>query len=291
MVALGDPPIAESTAQAARALRISRRRPSSEPIHEFRDLDAGGVAARLFRPNGDAGLGLLVYFHGGGWVLSDVDSHDNLCRILANESGNAVLSVEYRLAPEHPFPAGLNDAVGTLVWVSQNAASLGCDPDRLAVGGDSAGANLATVAAQLSDIAIRFQLLIYPVTDARMVTRSYQAFRDGPFLTAAGMKWFIDHYLSGGEGSADDPRVSPLLADPEVLKQSPPTAVITAGYDPLRDEGEQYASRLADLGVPVSQVRYSGMFHGFCSQSDFLDDAKAALAHCGSLLRSALARG
>jgi acetyl esterase len=288
IASLGNPPVYEMEPVAARAMRASMRRPSTEPIHETRDLDADGVAARLYRPTAELGLGLVVYFHGGGWVLGDIEGHDNLCRVLANESRAAVLSVDYRLAPEHPYPAGLTDALNVTRWAAANANELGCSAQRMAVGGDSAGANLATVVAQLQVVPLKFQLLLYPVIDARMGTDSYTEFADGPFLTAAGMKWFIELYLSGGQGSADDPRVSPILASDAALSGSPPTAIVTAGHDPLRDEGEQYAERLIALGVPTSLVRYSGMIHSFSSQLDFLDDARASLAHGGALIRSAL---
>ena len=168
-------------------------------------MDAGGVPARLYRPSADEALGLLVYFHGGGWVLGSVDTHDHVTRALAAESGCAVLSVDYRLAPEHPFPAGLDDAFAVSAWTHANARSLGCDPGRLAIGGDSAGANLAAVVTQSGGLPFRFQLLVYPVTDARGGTPSYEELADGFWLTRAGMRWFLEHYLSGGAGLAVRP--------------------------------------------------------------------------------------
>ena len=161
-------------------------------------MDAGGVPARLYRPSAGPALGLVLYFHGGGWVLGSVDTHDHVTRALAAESGCAVLSVDYRLAPEHPFPAGLDDAFAVSAWTHANARSLGCDPDRLAIGGDSAGANLAAVVTQSGSLPFRFQLLVYPVTDARGGTASYEQHADGFWLTRAGMAWFAKHYLSGG---------------------------------------------------------------------------------------------
>lgn len=288
MAALGDPPIEQDTPEAARERRRARLRPSEEPICEIRDLDAGSVPARLYRPSARAGLGLLVWLHGGGWVLGDLDTHDNICRALANRSGAAVLSVDYRLAPEHPFPAGLGDAVEATRWAHAHAAELGCDPTRLAIGGDSAGGNLAAVVAQLQPAPLRFQLLVYPVTDCRRITASYVENAEGYFLTATAMAWFIGHYLSGGHGSIDDPRVSPLLADDAVLAATPPALVITASHDPLRDEGEQYAERLTAAGVPTSLTRYVGQIHGFFSLADFLDDAHLAWAQAGEALRRAL---
>ena len=287
---MGSKPFDQLTPTEAREVRAVARREPSETLHEIRDLDAGGVPARLYRPRADDGLGLLVYLHGGGWVIGDLESHDNICRSLAKRSGHAVLSIDYRLAPEHPFPAGLGDSINATRWAHAHAADLGCDPDRLAIGGDSAGANLAAVVSQLSPAPLRYQLLVYPVTDARCGTTSYAENADGYFLTAAGMKWFIEHYLSGGSGSTDDPRVSPLLADDAALRNSPPTLVITAEFDPLRDEGDQYAARLTALGVPTSHVRFGGMFHGFVSLGDFVDDGRAAIALAAESIKAALDR-
>ena len=284
----GDPLLEESTPSAVRERIRARQLPPTVDIHEIRPVDCGGVAGRLYRPSDDDGLGLLVYFHGGGWVICDLDTHDDLARRLAVESGCAVLSVDYRLAPEHPFPAGLDDAVAATHWAHAHAHELGCDPDRLAIGGDSAGANLAAVVAQRGDVPLRFQLLIYPTTDAHGGTASHEEFSEGPFLTAAGMGWFLDHYLSGGEGDPDDPRVSPLIADDAALAKSPPTLVITAEYDPLRDEGEAYAERLQGVGVPASVSRYDGMFHAFVAFAEFLDDGQRAIAEAGRALRSAV---
>ncbi len=290
MASAGAKPFEESTPQEARDIRAAQRRPPTESIHETRDLDAGGVPARLYRSNDAQGCGLLVFLHGGGWVIGDLESHDNVCRSLANRSGHAVLSIAYRLAPEHPFPASLDDSIAALRWASANATSLGCDPSRIAIGGDSAGANLAAVIAQLAPVPLVYQLLIYPITDARRGTQSYVDNANGYFLTAAGMAWFIDHYLSGGQGATDDPRVSPLLADDAALRAGPPALVLTVEFDPLRDEGDQYAARLAAAGVAVSHVRFSGMFHGFFSMVEFLDDAPAAHALCGQVLKSAFER-
>jgi acetyl esterase len=289
MAQLGEPPIEQCTPQQARDLRARRQRPSTEPIHDSRNLDAGGVPARLYRPSDDDELGLLVFLHGGGWVIGSVETHDNLCRILANASGHAVLSVDYRLAPEHPFPAPLEDALRATRWAHANATALGCDADRLAIGGDSAGANLATVIAQLGVVPLRFQMLVYPATDLTCSSPSYAQNNEGYGLTAAGMKWFIDHYLSAGT-STGDPRVSPQFAPDYALRTCPPTLVITAECDPLRDEGDAYAARLASLGVPTSHVRFGGMYHGFFSLADFLDDALAANHLAGKALGRALSR-
>jgi acetyl esterase len=286
---LGLPPLELGTPQQARAGRLAGGAPS-EHVHEVRDLDAGGVPARLYRPSAAGDLGLLVYFHGGGWVIGDLESHDNVCRSLANRSGHAVLSVDYRLAPEHPFPAALGDSIQATRWAHANAAELGCDANRIAVGGDSAGANLAAVVAQIAPIPLCHQMLIYPVTDCRRVSASYSENATGYFLTAAAMEWFVDHYLSGGQGSPDDPRVSPLLADDATLRATPPALVITAEFDPLRDEGEQYATRLAELGVATTHVRFSGMIHAFFSMPEMIDDAKVAHAVAAEALKTAFSK-
>ena len=284
---LGDKPFEEDTPQNARDIRNARTTPSTLPIFETKDIDAGGVPARLYKPNNNTNLPLLVYYHGGGWVLGNVDSHDGVCRALAMQSECAVLSVEYRLAPEFPFPIPLTDSVTATRWAYDNAASIGCDATRIAVGGDSAGGNFAAIIANMQVIPCAYQLLIYPVTDCRLGHPSHQENKDGPFLTHAGMKWFVEHYLSGNQGTATDPRVSPLLDTDEVLAAAPPAFVITAEFDPLRDEGEAYAKRLSSLGVAVSHVRWSSQFHGFVSLADFLDDGKAALAASAAALRSA----
>ena len=287
--ALGDPPMEQQEPVAARALRASRTRPATETIHTQRDVDADGVAARLYRPSDDADLGLLVYFHGGGWVLGSVAGHENVCRALANRSGHAVLSVDYRLAPESPWPAAVDDAMTATTWAAKHATDLGVDATRLAVGGDSAGGNLAAIVAQQRAAPLRFQLLIYPATDARTGDHheSLVENADGPFLTVPAMRWFYDHYLSGG-GDRDDPRISPLLADDGMIAGLPSAHVITASHDPLRDEGEAYARRLMRHGVQATLTRYQGVFHGFFNFADFIDLSKAAVNEAGDALRRAL---
>lgn len=289
MAALGAPAIETQEPAQARAGMDAMAAASSVELHEIRDLDAGGVPARLYRPT-DAVTGLLVYYHGGGWVIGSLKSHDDVCRRLAATMGHAVLSVDYRLAPEHPFPAPVTDCVTALRWAHDNASSLGVDPTRLAVGGDSAGGNLAAVVANLQPVPLRFQMLIYPVTDARRGSASYVENAEGYRLTAAGMKWFCDHYLSGGQGSESDPRVSPLCERDEVLASAPPAIVITAEYDPLRDEGEEYGRRLLANGVPCSITRYFGQIHGFFSMSAFVDDGVAAIHQAATATRIALER-
>ena len=292
MEAVGAPPLDSLAPADARAARAALSPPVLETCHETLDVDADGVAARLYRPDPspepDRVPGLLMWFHGGGWVLGDLASHDNICHALARRSGHAVLSVAYRLAPEAPFPAGLDDCMLATRWAHAHADELGVDPDRIAVGGDSAGANLAAVVCHAAPVPLTFQLLVYPVVDARMESPSYTANAEGYFLTASSMRWFTDHYLSGGDGSATDPRVSPLLASDEVLAAGPPALVITAGFDPLRDEGIAYAERLAGLGVTTSHVHFPGQIHGFFSMAHHLGDARAAIALAAQALSDAL---
>jgi acetyl esterase len=288
LAALGDPPMESSTPAAVRAVRASRIQPPTVALAEVRDVDASGIATRLYRPSADVPLGLFLYFHGGGWVLGSIETHDHVARALAAESGCAVLSVDYRLAPEHPFPAGLDDAFAVSAWIHENAPSLGCNPERLAIGGDSAGANLAAVVTQSGRFPFGFQLLVYPVTDARGGTASYEELAEGFGLTRDGMQWFLEHYLSGGEGGPDDPRVSPLLADDSAFAASPRTLVVTAELDPLRDEGEAYADRLRAVGVAAETTRYDGMIHGFFALGEFLSDGRRALTQAADALRGAI---
>jgi acetyl esterase len=257
-----------------------------EEVYEVRDLDAGGVAARLYHPSAEV-TGLLVFLHGGGWVIGDLESHDGTCRSLANNAGQAVLAIDYRLAPEHPFPAALGDCIQATRWAHANAASLRTDPARLAIGGDSAGGNLAAVIATMGVAPLKFQLLVYPVTDLRGGSASYAENGEGRFLTRASMEYFASHYLSGGEGSVDDPRVSPLLITDDALRTAPPGLVITAGLDPLRDEGEAYAARLNGLGIPCSSVRFGGQIHAFFSLPG-ISDGVAARRLAGAALRDAI---
>ena len=290
MDAVGAPPLDSLPPAAAREARAALAPPVLERCHDTIDLDADGVPARLYRPTpGDMTPGLLMWFHGGGWVLGDVASHDNICHALARRTGHAVLSVAYRLAPEAPFPAGLDDCITATRWAAAHADRIGIDAERIAVGGDSAGANLATVVCQAPPVPIAFQVLVYPVADARMSSGSYVENGDGYFLTARSMRWFVDHYLSGGHGSPVDSRVSPLLAGDAALAAGPPALVITAGFDPLRDEGIAYAGRLADAGVPISHVHYAGQIHGFFSMPHHLSEARTALALAAQAVSDALA--
>jgi acetyl esterase len=284
MASMGSPKLEDCTPEEGRQL-MRAALAEGEPVHEVRDVDAGGIPARLYHPSPEV-TGLLVFFHGGGWVIGDLDTHDATCRALANRSGQAVLAIDYRLAPEHKFPAALDDCAAATAWAHANASALRTDPGRLAIGGDSAGGNLAAVVATMGVAPVRYQLLVYPVTDVRGGTPSYTANGEGYLLTKGSMEWFRRHYIE--DADADDPRVSPLLQSDDVLRTAPPGLVITAEFDPLRDEGEAYASRLNSLGVPTTSVRFGGQIHAFFGMPG-IGDGAAAVGLAGSALRAALA--
>jgi acetyl esterase len=282
---------AEPSVEARRALtRSSARVAAGAPIvvGPVRDLVVDGgdepVPARHYAPpSGSAGRPLVVFFHGGGWVVGDLDTHDQPCRLLSKTADVHVLSVDYRLAPEHPYPAAVDDAVAAFAWAAGHADELGADPTRLAVAGDSAGGNLAAVVAQVTrDTATTqpvAQLLLYPGTDSSRKRPSKDLFADGFFLTKKQMDWYWDTYSAGG--SRTDPRLSPLCA--ESLAGLAPAVVTTAAFDPLRDEGEAYADALRDAGVPVVLRRGAGLVHGYFSMTGIhrasLDES---LAVCGA---------
>jgi len=261
---------------------------------QIRLLIGNGVVMRSYRPAGAAKTDLLpalVFFHGGGWTIGDLDTHDTLCRELANGARCAVFSVEYRLAPENPFPAAVDDCIAATRFVSENAESLKIDPGRTAVGGDSAGGNLAAVVAlQARDAggpALRFQLLIYPATDQQFKTGSLVRNGTGYLLTLPLMEKFRDNYLPRAADYRDW-RASPAAA--KSLAGLPPAFVLTAGFDPLLDEGQQYAERLAREGVEVEYRSYPDMIHGFIVKGGVLDAANAAVADCCAALRRAFAK-
>jgi acetyl esterase len=251
----------------------------------------GPLRVRITAPE-DAGSGPgpgLVYFHGGGFVVGSIAIHDHLCRAITNAAGLAVVSVDYRLAPEHPFPAAVDDADAAIAWVFENTDDLGIDPARLAVGGDSAGGTLAAVAARRArdrgTPRLAVQLLIYPATDADLNTPSYLENAEGYMLTRAAMSWYWDQYVPDPARRLD-PDASPLRA--EDLTGLAPAVVLTAGYDPLRDEAETYVRRLTEAGVPVRHIAYPGMIHGFLRRHTVLDQGKAALAAIAEALKEAL---
>ncbi|WP_245155043.1 alpha/beta hydrolase [Nocardioides sp. 1609] len=244
--------------------RLSAVAGGVQPIGAVRSLPVGGLPGRLYTPTGASGLmPVLVFFHGGGFMYGGLDSHDAVCRVLAEQAGVRVLAVDYRLAPEHPFPAAYDDAVAAYEWTIAHAASIGADPDRIAVGGDSAGGNLAAgvaLHAARAGLPLAFQLLVYPATDATRDTRSYEMFGEGFFLSRRFMELATESYLPDAADHRD-PRASPAFA--EVLAGTAPAYVATAGFDPLRDEGEAYARRLADAGVEVELRRFPDQIHSF----------------------------
>jgi acetyl esterase len=250
---------------------------------------AGERRARIYAPSAEGRpLPALVWFHGGGFVLGSIESHHEVCRELARQAGVIVLSVDYRLAPEHPFPAGLEDAIAATRWVLWEGATLGIDSGAVAVGGDSAGGNLATGTARaLRDEARRpvFQLLVYPPTDATCAQPSQAFFDKGFILTAANIQWFLGHYVTD-RAQVTDPRVSPLFA-PD-LSGLPPAQVITAGFDPLRDEGRAYARRLKDAGVEVDDLCSEGSLHGFLCTAGAIRESAEIMARAADALKAAL---
>ena len=285
--------------QAARDLYLSLRPGAQGPRPaEVTVVDrtipgpAGDIPVRLYRPASapaDAALPALVYAHGGGWVFGNLDSHDVLCAQLAIEAGIAVFHVDYRLAPEARFPGAFDDVVAALKWVAANGASVGIAPTRLAIGGDSAGGNLAAAvslwARDHGGPKLLMQLLAYPATDAVARTESYRHFEDGYGLNAVTMEWFFDHYTPD-RASRSDWRVSPLRA--ASLAGLPPALVVTAGYDPLRDEGRAYAWRLQQEGTQADLVEFGGMLHGFLSSPMLRHGARRGTTLCAAALREAL---
>jgi acetyl esterase len=253
----------------------------------------GALPVRIYQPspNARSDSPALVYFHGGGWVIGSVETHDRLCRFLAHEVPCTVVSVDYRLAPEHRFPAAVDDAQFAYRWVLEQSRSLGIRPDRVAVAGDSAGGNLAAVvcrqAATSGEPQPCFQLLIYPATDLAFRSRSHEVYAEGFFLTHSAMRWFRDHYLPG-EAAIDDPRASPLRA--ATVRGLAPAFIMTAGFDPLRDEGRAYAEKLVAEGVPVRYRCYEPLIHGFASMCGATPMALAAVREGIDALRSAFAR-
>ena len=287
-------PVEQARAQfmQSRARFLAAPQPVGSIIDRSVPGPSGAIPLRIYRPDGsppNALLPALVFMHGGGWVFGNLDSHDPMCRELCNLSGCALVSVDYRLAPEHKFPAAFDDTLAAIRYLASEGARLGIDGMRLAAGGDSAGGNLAAAAA----IAFRdqggprlaLQLLIYPVTDMTMDTPSYAAFADGYMLTAQRMRYFRDCYLSAPSEAADW-RVSPLRAGD--LSRLPPALIITASHDPLVDEGRRYSERLTAAGVPATYTCYEGMVHGFMTMAGAIDDGRIAVRQAAAALKAAL---
>jgi acetyl esterase len=284
---------------AVEEARVERRReaevvggPVPIPMGRVEQVQVPGperdLSARLYVPPGPSPSALLVYYHGGGWVIGDLETHDRPCRFLAAHAGVQVLAIDYRLAPEHPFPAAAEDAFAAYVWASANAARFGVEPARIGVGGDSAGANLAAGTCLLArDEGVpppATQLLIYPVTDTEQ-TPSRHTFREGFLLTKNDMDWFEDRYLPPG-ADRGDPRVSVLQA--EDFGNLPPAYVATAGFDPLRDEGEAYALRMREAGVRVTLRRHPGLVHTYANLTAICTSARHAMLEAAGALRAGL---
>ena len=296
-----------STLPAAEARKLYKqtRGAVTPPAPEMSEVDNlaapgphGPIPLRYYRPAGAAkrdALPVLVFFHGGGWVIGDLDTHDVVCRMLANEGQCAVVSVDYRMGPEAKFPAAVEDAYAATRWVAEEAKSLRVDPTRLAVGGDSAGGNLAAVVSLMARDAkdrggpkIAYQLLIYPATDMHMTTASHASYGEGHLLTRMAMDWFQAQYLSSAK-DREDWRASPLLA--KDLKGLPPAYVLVGGHDPLRDEGEAYAMAMKKAGVPVVFREFPGQIHGFVLLGKVMPQAGQAIAEMGTALKLAFGQG
>lgn len=293
------PPMESLTPQQGRLAFRAMREAMKQPVPEMaqvRDLAASGpagtIALRLYRSKGASAQNApcLIFFHGGGWVVGDLETHDNLCRSLADAFGGVTIAVDYRLAPEHKFPAAAEDAFAAVQWIAANADALGVSASKLAVGGDSAGGNLAAVAALMAARAgapdLRAQVLIYPAVDMRLNYDSYNRVGDGYTLTAASMLWFRDHYLNNAAEQTDW-RASPLMANN--LAATPPALIVTAGLDPLCDEGEAYANALKQAGVATQFRCYSGQMHGFAGANGIIRQADEAQAEIGAFLKARLA--
>ncbi|HVN06912.1 MAG TPA: alpha/beta hydrolase [Bryobacteraceae bacterium] len=294
MDASGLPPIETMSPEDARRAAIDAlKQLAGQPVDvaSVEDAEIPGpespVRIRIYKPSGSAPFACLVYFHGGGWVLCDLNTHDVVCRAIARQSGAVVVAVDYRLAPEHRFPAAVDDSYAAVVWAAANAAQLQIDPACIAVAGDSAGGNLSAVMCLKSRDAggppIALQILVYPVTNlCAFDTPSYQEFAEGYYLSRSEMEWFRGHYLAKRE-DGQHPYASPLLA--QDLAGLPPALVITAECDPLRDEGEAYARRLSAAGVEVSGIRYAGMIHPFFSLGGVLPQGRRAVEHVAAAVR------
>jgi len=253
----------------------------------------GAIPVRIYTPEGTGPFPVLVFFHGGGWVAGSIDTHDRLCRSLTRSAHCVTVAVDYRLAPEYKFPAPLEECYAATQWVADNSAAINGDSARIAIGGDSSGGNLAAAVALMArdrgGPRLVYQLLLYPVTDYyEPGTASYRDYAEGYFITRNDMIWCWNHYLSSAEDSGK-PYATPLRT--EDLRGLPPAMIITAEFDPLRDEGEMYAARLKAAGVPVTHTRYQGMIHAFVNFAGMVDVAKRALEDAGAGLRPAFGNG
>jgi acetyl esterase/lipase len=293
----GRPPYESVSPAEARELYLKGRLVTNPDPPELKSVQAltipspdGDLPARVYVPKAPRqsnGLSpCLVFFHGGGWVIGNLDSHDVVCRTLAHEGALIVIAVDYRLSPEAKFPAAVNDAIAATAWIAKNAKQFGIDASKISVGGDSAGGNLAAVVAidarDRSGPKLAGQVLIYPGTDFRMTHPSHSEPETSILLTHSVIRWFKDHYLNGPD-DIDDWRASPARV--EKLEGLPPAYVLTAGADPLRDEGDEYANRLRDAGVPVTYRSFPGQFHGFFTMGKLLPQANVAAREIGEWLK------
>jgi len=292
--AAGDPPVEALSIADARLSGLGFLDLQGEPeevarvVHRFIPGPTADLPVRIYYPDGEGPFPAVVWFHGSGWVICNLDVNDVPARALTNRSGCVVIAVNYQKAPEHPFPVPFDDCWATLQWVRANAVALGVDPARIAVGGDSSGGNLAAaVALRSADEGdpVSFQALIYPVTNFDLDTPSYLENAEGYLLNRESMRWFWDKYLAA-PSDGENPYASPLRADS--LAGSAPAFIATAEFDPLRDDGERYAHRLRDAGVEVTLTRYDGMVHGFFLMDGVLDRARGLFDETGAALRSAL---
>ena len=299
LAAAGRPPRSQMTLADARALSIATATEANDPPEsvgdvENRVIEVNGLSIpiRIYTPDAAGPFPMLLYFHGGGWVLSNLDTHDSLCRKIVNRAQCIVISVDFRLAPEHKFPAAAEDSFAATCWAAEHATELHGDAERIAVAGDSAGGNLAAVVALMArdqhKPALIYQVLIYPVTGYHTPgTPSYFELGEGYNLTREEMIWFWRNYLRD-EQDAQNPYAAPMHA--QFLQNLPPAFILTAEYDPLRDEGEAYANRLQESGIPVTLKRYPGMLHGFVNMSGILDQGKQAIEDIANALRQAFAQ-
>lgn len=293
--------LAESAQPAANPLeaqrdlfrRIGKPTGQPEPVFQVEDYliaeHQATIPVRIYRPSNEPNLPVTLFFHGGWFVIGDLESHDSLARSLANASESVVVAVDYRLAPEHPFPAAINDAYKALTWVAENGKILGADSGRIAVAGDSAGGNIAAVVARKAKESgltqVRYQVLIYPVTDSSFSTGSWEEFAEGPVITRKASQQAFNMYVAGSE-DLQNPDIAPLLAGN--VNGLPPAMVIIGEYDPLRDEGLAYAEKLIKAGVDVKLIHYRGMPHGFVQSAALIDAGKDAIAEMGTAIRKAL---
>jgi len=287
----GAPPFEELTPEEARAAFAGFVPLGGDgaDVASVEQREVAGVPAYVVTPRGDGPFPVLVWIHGGGWVIGSAGETLATAKDLAAGGECIVVSLDYRLAPDHKAPAAVDDCIAATGWLLDHAAEIGGDRSRVAVGGDSAGGNLSALVAIEFGPRLRYQLLVYPATDLAMGFPSIEENADGYLLTKASMEWFIGHYLEGSGQSATDPKLSPHYATDDELRRVPPAFVITAEFDPLRDEGEAYASRLQSLGVDVTHRRFDGQIHAFYSLPVAIPAAVEAIAQSGEMLRKAFA--